>query len=291
MSAYTHFVGIDWSGAKGKRHKGLAVAKCAVGCEAPVLVHPPSGARHWTRVEIGEWLSCGLGLDDGNRVLVGIDSSFSMPFVDYGLYLPNIENITNAKALWAAVDDACSAAVDYYGGPFVEGNADFYLRSQMRGVHFERRMRIPEIEAVATGAGPCESVFHLIGPSQVGLSGLSTMRMLNRLTSKSNIAVWPYEACENAPVVLTEIYAAMFAKLGGHRGKVRDIITLNDILQRLNSNPVTRHNNNFMFDDHVTDAVITAAGLRSIAGVRKYWHPAKLSTMVRRTEGWTFGVV
>lgn len=292
MPPYTHFVGIDWSGAKGTRHKGLSVAVCSIGAGAPTLVPPSSGKRYWSRTEIGEWITAGMCLGANSRALVGIDSSFSMPFIDHGFYLPNVNSVTNAPALWAMIDDVCdSADNDYYGGLFVENFSDFYLRSHMRGMQFERRMRVPELEAVATGAGPCESVFHLIGPSQVGMSGLSTMRMLNKLAGNRHIAVWPYDDCEEVPIVLIEIYAAMFAKLGGHRGKVRDMVTLNDILRRVNSHPLMQCSHDPAFDDHDTDAIITAAGLRCIAGVRKYWHPTKLSTMVRRTEGWTFGVV
>jgi len=78
-------------------------------------------------------------------------------------------------------------------------------------------MRIAENQAVASRVGPCESVFHLIGPSQVGLSGLSTMRMLAELASSPDIAVWPYDARCALPITLVEIYAAAFAAMPGPR--------------------------------------------------------------------------
>ena len=38
MSRFAHFVAIDWSGAAGERHKGIALAQCATGNAAPALV-------------------------------------------------------------------------------------------------------------------------------------------------------------------------------------------------------------------------------------------------------------
>ena len=150
-------------------------------------------------------------------------------------------------------------------------------------------MRVAESQAVASGAGPCESVFHLIGPSQVGLSGLSTMRMLAELAGDPDIAVWPYDTPAAQPVTLVEIYAAAFAAMGGHRGKIRCLVDLDKTLQKLGSNSYDGTEEEL--SDHACDALVTAAGLRHIAHERKYWYPELLSPMVRRTEGWVFGIL
>lgn len=284
---FTHFVGIDWSGAKGKRHAGLAVALCDTEGQTKI-VNPPDGNRNWSRNGCAEWISSGCGLSGAARVLVGVDSSFSMPFVDEGAYIPSQMMALGAKELWYAVDTLCEQADDLFGGPFVEAHASHYLRPNNRGENFKRRMRVPEGLAVSSGAGPCESVFHLIGPSQVGMSGLSTMRMLAKLDTQDHIAIWPYDGTDGAAVVLVEIYAAAFAALGGHRGKVRDNETLGNVLSLLNAFAPKDCLSDF--SDHACDALITAAALRSIAPNRKYWNPELLSSMVRRTEGWIFGV-
>lgn len=286
---FSHFVGIDWSGAKGKRHAGIAVARCREGDSVPRLIVPPSGLAAWSRLEVAEWIKNGCGVGLGARVLVGIDSAFSMPFIDKGAYLNAAHGVSHAQALWKTVETACSQAFDLYGGPFAVSHQRHYHRTGARGADYERRMRVAETRAVEAGAGPCESVFHLIGPSQVGLSGLSTIRMLVRLAGQKGVAIWPYDSVADAQTVLTEIYAAAFAKMGGHRGKIRDVKALNRVLKNFESKPFRRRND--PLSDDACDALITSAALRAIANSRKYWHPALLSTKVRETEGWIFGIV
>ncbi|MCJ9429268.1 hypothetical protein [Kordiimonas marina] len=287
-SNFTHFVGIDWTGAKGRAHAGLAIALCAVGEGAPKLISPPSGKRRWSREECAAWISAGMGLGEGARALVGLDSSFGMPFADEETYLPGAPLPADVRGLWAHVDTLCAGDADLYGGGFVDAHAEHYLRGDIKGARYSRRMRVAERLAVDSGAGPCESVFHLVGPSQVGLSGLSTMRMLHRLNQVPHVALWPFDEDLEKPVVVVEIYAAAFAALAGHKGKFRRREDLKSALLRLGATGPLRVGGDM--SDHAADAVITAAALRNIHDVRKYWNPAGLSTMVRRTEGWVFGV-
>ena len=53
VGRFRHFAAIDWSGAAGERHRGIAVAICAEGAAAPRLVR--TGHR-WSRTEVLEWL-------------------------------------------------------------------------------------------------------------------------------------------------------------------------------------------------------------------------------------------
>ncbi|MFC3050700.1 hypothetical protein [Kordiimonas pumila] len=287
MSEFTHFVGIDWSGARGVRHAGIAVAICDGHGKHPRLVTPPSGKRSWSRQECANWIARSCDLEGSTRILVGFDSAFSLPFVDDGSFLPNI-GMETAIELWLYVDQLCVEANDLFGGAFAECFADYYLRPGNRGRYYTRRMRVTENVAVASGAGPCESVFHLIGPSQVGLSGLSTIRLLHSLRDLTGIAVWPFQDVEKASTVLVEIYAAAFAAMGGHRGKIRDRDSLKAILASLGSTGVLAADT--VRDDHTADAIVTSAGLRAIAHESKYWNPDGLSSMVRGTEGWIFGI-
>ena len=195
--AFTHFVGIDWSGAKGKRHTGLSIAVCDALNGQINLTMPTDGKKRWSRQGCADWIASGCGLPEGTQVLVGIDSAYSMPFLDENAYIPSGTKAKNAKRLWQEVDEICNGAADLFGGPFVDKFAEHYLRTGHRGSKFKRRLRLAAQLAVTSGAGPCESVFHLIGPSQVGLSGLSTMRMLNRLNALDHIAIWPYDEPKN----------------------------------------------------------------------------------------------
>ena len=50
---FGHFAAIDWSGAAGERHHGIAVAICGADGEAPMIVRP---GHRWSRGEVLDWL-------------------------------------------------------------------------------------------------------------------------------------------------------------------------------------------------------------------------------------------
>ncbi len=299
---FTHFVGIDWTGAKGKRHAGLKVALCTVGSSAPELVAPPSGAKNWSRVECSDWIAGGMELPPDAQALIGIDAAFGYPFDAGTGYLRGDSAAKCASELWQEIATGCEAAEDLFGGPFVECHSKHYRYQRYdpaRGAfdtivdndYFKPLLREAEQICIRDKYGPCESVFNLIGASQVGKSALSTMNMLHRLRSRPEIAIWPFDDIDQQSVVLVEIYAAIFSKLGGGKGKVRDVHALNRILAGLRSARYEDELPSGSTVDDVTDAIMTSAGLRYIADSSEYWHPEGLSTMVRRTEGWIFGVV
>ncbi len=302
MTSITHFVGIDWTGAKGRRHPGLKVAVCEQGTGAPALVAPPSGLKNWSRAECSRWIADGLGLPKNARALVGIDAAFGYPFDAQVGYLRGDSNSKCAPDLWQEIGAECEAAEDLFGGPFIERHTRHYRHQQYNKVQgafdtivdnafFQPVLREAEKICISEKYGPCESVFNLIGASQVGKSALSTMIMLNQLRREPAIGIWPFDEITGQSVVLVEIYAAVFSKLGGSKGKVRDIDDLNQTLEGLGSKPYCEPLPVGGTVDDVTDALMTAAGLRHIAYDRKHWHPRELSTMVRRTEGWIFGVI
>lgn len=274
---------------------------CLSGAHAPKLVAPPSGARNWSRSECADWLARGLDLPDDARTLVGIDAAFGYPFDINDGYLRGDSISKTAPELWQEVSDACHEAQDLFGGAFVERHARHYRFQRYDSVQrkfetvvdnhfFQPNLRVAEKICIADKYGPCESVFNLIGASQVGKSALSTMNMLHRLRGASHLAIWPFDDVLNSKVALVEIYAAIFSKLGGGKGKVRDVNALNQTLAGLGSDSFDGDLPTGNTVDDVTDALMTAAGLRAVAGQSEYWHPAGLSPMVRDTEGWIFGV-
>ena len=293
MQEFTHFIGIDWSGAKyTKRTKvpNIEIAICTAGDSVPVLVAPPSAEKNWSRREISEWIADGLRLEEGAKALIGIDAAFGFPYLDKGEYFPDDKvRADDVKSLWALIAASCSEAEDYFGGPFAHEYADYFQQvGGRKGKYYERRMRRAEALCVERKIGPCESVFNLIGASQVGKSALSTICMLHDLDACSDVAIWPFDEVDSAHICLVEIYAALYAKLGGHKGKVRDIDTLNAVLDGLEAKPYLT--GDFTLNDNQTDALITAAGLRYISNKQEYWHPEELSPKVRATEGWVFGI-
>src|SRR6478672_10913742 len=81
VRSWSHYAAIDWSGAAGERHRGIAIALCGTD-GPPVLVRP---GHRWSRAEVLAWLT-GEMPDD---TLVGLDLSGSMPFADAGAYFPD----------------------------------------------------------------------------------------------------------------------------------------------------------------------------------------------------------
>jgi hypothetical protein len=81
LNRFTHFLAIDWSGAKGERQKGIALALADAGGGPPVLVER-GGA--WSREDVLHILRDDLPRD----TLVGMDLGISLPFADAGAFFP-----------------------------------------------------------------------------------------------------------------------------------------------------------------------------------------------------------
>ena len=269
---FSRFVGIDWSGAKGVRHPSVQVAACEAGDAPPQLVLPPSGV--WSRAGVLDWLG-GLSGD----VLVGMDAGFGFAAV------PSFTQ--PARGLWAEVETVCAGEADLGAHGFIEHRREaFWLGAADGPRHLRAHLRVTEQVYKQSGLGVPTSNFVLLGASQVGKATLTAMRLLHRL----QWPVWPFDPLTKRGPVILEIYAQAFARLGGFRGKLRDVESLNIALARHGSQPMPAA---FpaTFPDHVGDALITAAGLRAIAHQPHWWQPAALTPAIAVTEGWTFGVV
>ena len=111
---FERFAAVDWSGAKGKKHKGIAVAICEAGPAAPALVRPD---HVWSRTEVLDWL---LAAAAEAPTLFGFDFSAAPPIAARGEYLPGEPGVPKAaKAFWAYVD-ANSVDEDLGAASFLE---------------------------------------------------------------------------------------------------------------------------------------------------------------------------
>lgn len=278
---FERFAAIDWSGAKGVRHKGIAVAVADAGDAAPSLVRP---GDVWSRGEVVEWLR---GLAGGPPTLAGMDFSFAPPFLQRGAYLPGDDTPDTAKPFWAFVDQRCDDA-DLGAAAFLEqhfrrhfyfGKADGHKAGYM---HF----RACETAFNKTGGGKASTVYDAIGASQVAKASFAGMRLLHRVNDV--LPVWPFDARPDSGSVLVEIYCRAFIRIAGLPGlKVRTLENLNSALSSLGSQPVQGERR---LSNDETDVLVTAAGLRHIAHQPQYWSPAGIDA-ARHTEGWTFGVL
>jgi hypothetical protein len=282
VSRFTRFAVADWSGAKGSRHPGIALAVCDVGSDAPTLVPPPE--RYWSRTAILEWVLAQQG-----DMLIGFDFSFAPPLVTRGSYLPGDDVPGDAVAFRAYVDWLCEDE-DLGAASFLEQHhrRHFYFGAADGRKADYMHLRICEAAYNAGGGGKPSTVYDAIGAAQVAKASFAGMRLLNRL--QGYVPVWPFDPLINAGPVVVEIYTSIAARAAGirkGRSKLRDGASLDHALTVLGSAP---HIALPRYNDHATDAILTAAWLRANAARRELWQPQGLTPIIAQSEGWTFGV-
>jgi hypothetical protein len=287
--AFDTFIAIDWSGAS-KLSNGIAVAKCELGKSAPRLIGPDRKS-HWTRTAIAEWLD--RELDSGQSLLIGFDFAFGLPFeTDQGYLGGKARQIQNIFDLWSLIEDRSDGDPDYGCAAFIDDPryASLFWKSGPRPETWIERKRKTEFAcAEATQTYP-DTVYKLLGSKQVGKASITGIRLLHRIRSsrKKRVSFWPFEEIRSSAIV--EIYPTLFRKSAtGSINKVRSLSDLNSALARFDSNPL--HPRALMeFSDHETDALISAAGLRSFAALPSTWDLNDTRTPLARREGWIFGV-
>lgn len=280
---FTRFAAIDWSGAKGTRHKGIAVALCGTGDKAPRLVDAPHGI--WSRQAVAEWLIATAG---DAPTLFGFDFSFAPPFVARDSYLPGEAVPEDGPAFWAYVDAICDDP-DLGAASLLEGThrRHFYF-GKADGVKAAfMHNRVCEARYNAGGGGKPSTVYDAIGAAQVAKASFAGMRMLHHV--HGHVPIWPFDPLPLAGSLVLEIYTSIAARAAGRpkgRTKMRDADALNAALVAVGSAP----HEGAAPDDHGADAILTAAWMRRAAQDDALWSPAGMTPAVARTEGWTFGV-
>ena len=283
-SPFARFVAIDWSGAKGRKHKGIAIALAEAGDKAPRLVRP---GHVWSRTEVLDWI---LETKDQAPTLYGFDFSFVPPIVERGEYLPGQAGVpTHAKAFWAYVDSHCTDE-DLGAASFLETShrRHFYFGIadgvKARFMHF----RQCDARLNAQGGRKTASAYDAIGAAQVAKASFSGMRLLHRL--EGSIAIWPMDPLPEHGSAVAEIYTRIYLRRAGLPGtKLRTRAELNAALKGLGSRAARLP---FEPDDHQTDAIATAAGMRALAASEAAaFAPVGLTPAIARAEGWTFGVL
>jgi hypothetical protein len=148
----------------------------------------------------------------------------------------------------------------------------------------------------AQGGRKTASAYDAIGAAQVAKASFSGMRLLHRLDGK--VAIWPFDFAHDRPMeplpphgsAVVEIYTRIYLRRAGMTGtKLRSRAALNLALEGLGSKPVRLR---FEPNDHQTDALVTAAGMRQLATTEPCaFDPEGLTPEIARSEGWTFGVL
>jgi hypothetical protein len=256
---------------------------CDCGDAAPRLIRP---GHAWSRTEVLDWL---LEAADQAPTLFGFDFSFAPPIAERGSYLPGEPDVpTSAREFWAYVDEHCDDE-DLGAASFLERahRRHFYF-GIADGVKAEfMHFRQCDARLNAQGGRKTASAYDAIGAAQVAKSSFSGMRLLHRIDGK--VAIWPMNALPERASAVVEIYTRIYLRLAGLQGtKLRSRAQLNLALKGLGSRPARLR---FEPNDHETDAIVTAAGMRALAtGEPRAFAPEGLTPELARTEGWTFGI-
>ena len=279
---FAAYVAIDWSGAKGRRHKGIAIAE-ARRDGPPRLVRP---SQVWSREEVADWLLKRAGEEP---TLFGFDFSFAPPFAERGAYLPGEVGVPhNARDFWAYVD-ARAPDEDLGAASFLEQvhRRHFYF-GIADGVKADFvRFRACDARLNAQGGRKTASAYDAIGAAQVAKASFSGMRLLHRIAGR--VAIWPMDPLPPTGSAVVEIYTRIYLRNAGLPGtKLRTRADLGRALRGLGSPPARLR---FEPTDHQTDALVTAAGMRAHARDPRAFAPDGLTPQLARTEGWTFGIV
>jgi hypothetical protein len=278
------YVAIDWSGAKGRRHRGIAIAEARTGDSPPRLIRP---GHIWSREEVLQWL---LRRASKELTLFGFDFSFAPPLARSGEYLPGEAGVPKtAREFWAYVDrrsndedlGAASFLEQVHRRHFYFGIADGVKADFMRFRQCDQRLN-------AQGGRKTASAFDAIGAAQVAKASFSGMRLLHELDGR--VAVWPMDPLPDRDSAVVEIYTRIYLRRAGMTGtKLRSRKQLNEALAGLGSRPGRLR---FEPNDHQTDALVTAAGMRELARTEpRAFAPEGLTPHIARTEGWTFGIL
>lgn len=268
MPAFDAYVGIDWSGARGRHYAGVAVAMCEPGDAAPYLIAPPQ--RRWTREAVLSWLADQARA--GRRLLAGIDCAFALP-----------PPFPPPPALWHQIDQHCKDDPDLLGSRFALADERFWHRGARPAAWLDHP-RPAERACTAAGLGHPQTPLKLIGAKQVGKGALAGARLLSCLHRQQGRfwSVWPFDGLPDHRSVCVEIYPRLFIRMAGQGStKLRTGAALDAALNKLGSRGAAlRH-----FDDHEADALVSAAGLRRLAADASLWQAG-----IGEPCGWIFGV-
>ncbi len=294
MRTFEYTACADWSGAAGEHPPGLAVAIMQRGFAPKLIRQPNTTAQKWSRQGVLEWL---ISLADAQAdILIGLDLSFGFPFADQNSYFPEwTQSPQTARKLWQLIDETCQADPHFGAASFLrhrEAHRHFRHNKDDVGDLFGGgigRLRAVEHHQRTTGQANSWSCFNLVGAGQVGKSSLTGMRVLHQLAGR--IPIWPFDPVPERGPVIAEIYTSMAARAAGMpkgRSKIRDRTGLIAALNALET-PVPPQL--ARYDDHATDAIITAAWLQKSAAIKANWDAPFKKSKIIETEGWTFGVI
>jgi len=136
-----------------------------------------------------------------------------------------------------------------------------------------------------------ESVFHLIGPSQVGIGSIAGIAMLHRLRGRDDLAVWPFDGgdrVETARQVLVEVWPRMWLERGLRKNELPGRVRQLERWAQQGVNFRTRAEQAALSSGDALDAAAAAIGAARTCHMLPSHAP--LPRDARQREGWIVGV-
>ena len=195
-----------------------------------------------------------------------------------------------AREFWAYVDAQCDDE-DLGAASFLEiaHRRHFYF-GIADGVKADFvRFRQCDARLNAQGGRKTASAYDAIGAAQVAKASFSGMRLLHRLDGK--VAIWPMDPLpEHGQRGGRNLHPHLSAPRRNDRhASCAPAPTSTARSKGLGSKPARLR---FEPNDHQTDALVTAAGMRQLATTEpRAFDPEGLTPDIARSEGWTFGVL
>jgi hypothetical protein len=278
MPGFDCFVGIDWSGDKQVRQKGLKIAIAYPGRAAPRLEECATHRGRWSRTEAIRWIEHEFR---DKRALIGLDFAFGFPAVAIS---------KNVVLDWEYVESICKSGPNFYGGAFFRPptrahshliNSPWLPKHSYSAAH----LRMTDIVAKQTIGATPQSIFNAVGPAQVGPSSITGMRALRTLQKNcgDRIAIWPFDELRQTGSVIVEIFPRYFPLSRGRSARLSDHSELNAALSAFDSDGVMQGPES----EDEGDALLSAAALRSLSSQQSLFQMPDPSI---RLQGWIFGV-
>lgn len=282
------YLGIDWSGAKGARTRGIQVAAAAPDRKIPQLLRNPFRDHGiWSRSDVLAFLKAETGR--GRRVLAGFDFAFCYPFEDERAYFPGLDGApTDPAGVWALVERAASDLPELYGAALYQRDdlpyRDYFMAPGWSGELYKYRQRRTEL-ASASVTTP-HPVFKCIGAANVGTGSLAGMRLLHRLREGGpETRIWPFDAEPGGALTVVEIFPRLYFKRAeGDPRAWGEPDNLASVLAHYSADSAPLPE---IRTEDEADALISAAALRALCGDDGLWGQARRPGAAR--EGWIFG--
>ena len=220
MRGFDTVLVVDWSAAQGRKPRptkdAIWIGIARDGGAAEPEFHP-------TRIEAEARIAAFVTSEQaaGRRVLASFDFPFGYPagfarhvtgrddpFAVWDWISARITDTDNGENNRFDVAEELNALFDGHGPFWAKPN-----KMDWPGIPFRKEAvtfaPMGERRACDLAAKAASSPFQLFNPPTVGGQMLMGLPMLNRLRRMPGVAVWPFDAWQDAPVVLAEIWPGL----------------------------------------------------------------------------------